>query len=160
MLSASKRLFHIPFFFFLGVALLTDAGAQEFLSHPVYPTDGLEPAYLATGDFNVWSASANAWQTIQGGGGGIPEPTTAGNFLRTGVGTWVAGVPLTGGTLTGALTVPAPFGVDGSNNGTGTASINGGILTLSHPGWATGLNISGGANSAVFAGSVTMRPRY
>lgn len=31
-------------------------------------------------------------ETSTGGGGGIPEPTTAGNFLRTNTGSWVGGV--------------------------------------------------------------------
>jgi hypothetical protein len=31
----------------------------------------------------------------------VPEPTLPGNFLRTNTGTWEAGLPLTGGTLTG-----------------------------------------------------------
>lgn len=39
------------------------------------------------------------------GGSGIPEPTTAGSFLRTNTGTWVAGLPLTAGQ-TNALTGP------------------------------------------------------
>lgn len=44
---------------------------------------------------------------------GIPEPTTAGNYLRTNTGTWVAGLPLSGGTLSspGNLTMPGTFGI-------------------------------------------------
>src|SRR5262249_37712666 len=34
-----------------------------------------------------------------------PNPTTAGNFLRTQAGTWVAGLPLSGGIVTGGLTI-------------------------------------------------------
>lgn len=41
------------------------------------------------------------------GGGGIPEPTSVGSFLRTNTGTWVAGLPLTGGTISGATRINA-----------------------------------------------------
>lgn len=52
---------------------------------------------------------SNIWNTVwpaAGGGGGIPEPSATGNFLRTNTGTWVAGLPISAGTansLTGPL---------------------------------------------------------
>jgi collagen triple helix repeat protein len=58
------------------------------------PTDG--QSYSRRG-------SDASWQ-LAGSGGGIPEPTS-GNNLRTNTGTWIPGLPLTGGTLTGNLTV-------------------------------------------------------
>src|SRR5215471_2878398 len=47
----------------------------------------------------------------------IPEPSTAGNFLRTNAGTWVSGLPLSGGAIVG--TMPRPFSVSGSVLGGG-----------------------------------------
>lgn len=77
------------------------------------PTPPAGPAYYGTVSFDdtkqllaLWTSAG--WKTIPangGDGGGIPEPTTAGSFLRTNTGTWVAGLPLTAGQ-TNALTGP------------------------------------------------------
>jgi len=55
-----------------------------------------------------WNNTATEWQP-QSLPGGIAEPSTAGSFLRTNLGTWVTGLPTTGGTLTG----PGHLAVDG-----------------------------------------------
>lgn len=69
-------------------------------------------------ELKVWNGTS--WIASAGGGsGGIGEPTTAGNWLRTNAGTWVAGLPL---APTAATTIAL-----GANNltftGTGTVSI-------------------------------------
>src|SRR5215472_11804982 len=39
----------------------------------------------------------------------MPEPQDPGNFLRTNIGTWVPGLPLNGGIVTGPLTLDIPL---------------------------------------------------
>lgn len=68
-----------------------------FLNYQI-PSQDSEAASKYYVDMKVAGAGGN-------GGGGIPEPTTAGNYLRTGNGTWVAGMPLSGGSMLGALTL-------------------------------------------------------
>lgn len=76
----------------------------------------------------------------EGTGGGIPEPSAAGNFLRTNTGTWVAGLPLTGGILSGLLT--ANFGISmGSASVASPTDLSRGIAL-----WGTtnGFSVTGG----------------
>lgn len=52
MRPISNLLFQIVVLFLAGLVLQPGAKAQEFTTPPFYPTVGLEPGYIATGDFN------------------------------------------------------------------------------------------------------------
>lgn len=124
------------------------------------PTPNLPPTGLAEGQLSVEMASVppKLWVgvpvTIDASGriqlnasaGGIPEPTTAGNYLRTNTGTWVAGLPLTGGLLGGVnndiqldvnLRVASGTGIRVNNWGSTSAT----GINVEQWGSAPGLNI-------------------
>jgi len=66
------------------------------------------------------SVDASLRRIVADGSLYIANPDTAGNFLRTNTGTWVAGLPLTGGMLT---PVPNDIGLDINNIGTGNSLV-------------------------------------
>jgi hypothetical protein len=102
---------------------------------------GLEAALAnytpeAPSDGNYYARRNHAWASFTpgGGGGGIAEPTTVGNFVRNWngtVGSWqaagsgtgtvtqiIAGTGLTGGTITGSGTIALATPVSLANGGT------------------------------------------
>lgn len=77
-------------------------------------------------------------------GGGIAEPSTAGNFLRTDAGTWVPGLPLTGGTLTNnaAATTVLTISTTGvGSKGIVCSTVYGGGRALEIGTWPNGTGI-------------------
>lgn len=136
------------------------------------------PTGLAEGQLSVEMDTKNLWVGVptsidasgrvqlNAGGGGIPEPTTAGNYLRDNAGNWVPGLPLAGGQLTdvtgvagggtgltirttGATTaygmIVRNFGTNANTNGIyieNTAAIG---LTVANNGAGRGLNVVNGA---------------
>jgi hypothetical protein len=69
---------------------LTDGGTMQMGSPGGAAVSGLGSVNVSTGYY------------INGVRVGFPDPATAGNYLRTDTGTWVAGLPLSGGTMDAA----------------------------------------------------------
>jgi len=74
------------------------------------------PAVTGAGNLNAQGVYVNG-VAVGTGGGGIAEPTATGNFLRSNTGSWVAGLPLSGGTTTGPITNSGLFSTTGSASG-------------------------------------------
>jgi len=80
-----------------GVAAANGGAALDGLSGATNPDAGA----LTRSAAGVWSIGA----------AGIPEPGTAGNWLRVNPAGWIEGLPLAGGTLSSVTNVPATSGL-------------------------------------------------
>lgn len=103
-------------FFFANQAQTNLLYLQPSLSIPTNPINGFMYYNNSTHAINAYINGA--WKSL----GGIPEPTGLGSFLRAFGGSWVAGLPLSGGTVTGALTVNGALTANGTLWVMGTTS--------------------------------------